>query len=812
MEFKLHEFQKEAVENVLKDFEHGKWASVVIPTGCGKSFISLGVMENYKDKNILILSPSHEINNQYKKYIRQYMGHEKEVFPHMDTILYQGLLRISEDTLKRLNPDLIIFDELHRTGADKWGQKVDELLKLYPNAKVLGITATPDRTDEINIIDEKFSGNISYEMKMIEALGKGILKNPKYIIGKYAMQGELEDIRVQIDETQNEETKKELNERYERIRKIIGNVAGVSDIFKNNAKKGDKYILFCKDKNHMEEMMREAREWFEDIDESPEMYSVLSERGQRANEKEMKRFRNSKTENIKLLFSVDMLNEGVHIEGISGVIMLRPTESRIIYLQQLGRCLSANKEMWQPIVYDLVNNWMNQDRDLIEKIIHRKEESDRAKEPEEVEQPDKTKKETQGIDYEDVRVIEELKELRELFGEIYEQLGKSISLKNAKKIKEWCEREENKRLPKRLEKVRINPEKATEEEKEEYELSIKLNGMKICIINKYKKMSIEEIDNENHKGIVSIVRELENKYREESGYLKNARKIEKWCEENKRLPKYMRKLRNKSIKATEEEKEEYELATRLKIIKGRIINRYEEIDAEEIDNEDHKKIVSIVRELENKYREESGFLKNARELEQWCKENKRLPVMISKGKTEEATEEEREEYELSIKLNSVKKGIINKYKEISVEKIKNESHKKILAIIKELENNYKRENVYLKNAKEMKDWCEENRRLPKRFQKTRDELTQREEVELMLAKRLAVTRFKYKGKEIEEIEDEEEREIIEIVRELDVKYGKLSNLSNEEKRLEAQVEDAKKLINDYKNMIDGKEESREEGE
>lgn len=64
--------------------------------------------------------------------------------------LYQSLLNRSDETLKKLKPDIIILDEMHRVGAEKWGERVQSLLKLYPNAKVLGMTATPDRNDKDN--------------------------------------------------------------------------------------------------------------------------------------------------------------------------------------------------------------------------------------------------------------------------------------------------------------------------------------------------------------------------------------------------------------------------------------------------------------------------------------------------------------------------------------------------------------------------------------------------------------------------------------------------------------------------------------
>ena len=69
-------------------------------------------------------------------------------------------------------------------------------------------------------------------------------------------------------------------------------------------------------------------------------------------------FKTDKSEHLKLLYCIDMLNEGVHVEDISGVILLRPTISPIIYKQQIGRALSASKSK-NPVIFDIVNNIEN---------------------------------------------------------------------------------------------------------------------------------------------------------------------------------------------------------------------------------------------------------------------------------------------------------------------------------------------------------------------------------------------------------------------------------------------------------------------
>ena len=155
----------------------------------------------------------------------------------------------------------------------------------------------------------------------------------------------MESIKTAIEQCSNPQTKKELQERYDKMRRIVEHAEGIPALFaKNMTRKDGKYIVFCKDKQHMDELIEASKEWFADIDTHPEIYSVYSGEGysEKTNKNTIKSFEASKSKHLKLLFSVDMLNEGLHVEDISGVIMLRPTDSRIIYLQQLGRALSSD--------------------------------------------------------------------------------------------------------------------------------------------------------------------------------------------------------------------------------------------------------------------------------------------------------------------------------------------------------------------------------------------------------------------------------------------------------------------------------------
>lgn len=206
----------------------------------------------------------------------------------------------------------------------------------------------------------------------------------------------------------------------------------------------------------MKQMMEEAKKWFVEIDSKPEMYYVYSGNDKNlvnqdgenklSNEEQIKKFEESQSNHLKLLFSIDMLNEGLHVENISGVIMLRSTDSRIIYLQQLGRAMSSDKTREQTIVFDLVNNYLknNLDREINEKSkreisIERKE-----KETEQGEKEENDREE----DIDIFRIQGETKEFLELFEEINGELGQTYLI-NARKIKAWMEERETTKPPSR---------------------------------------------------------------------------------------------------------------------------------------------------------------------------------------------------------------------------------------------------------------------------------------------------------------------------------------------------------------------------
>ena len=653
-ELELQEHQQDAYNAVQKTYEQGNRAAVVIPTGCGKSFIALKLMEDNRDKNILFLAPTIAIKNQMYNYIAKYIvGEEptserpariiaKEHFPNLEIRLYQTLLKVSDEDMEKYHADIIIMDELHRTGAEKWGEKVNTLLEKNPNAKILGLTATPERMDEQNVIDKLFEGNISYELTLVEALRRRILKSPQYVKCDYALGEYIEGLKEAIDSCSDEKTKSELQKKVEQMRRIVEEAEGIPELFKNNIQKKDgKYIIFCKDKEHMELLQSKVSEWFGEIDSEPETYSVYSGKTERKNNEDIKNFETSKSEHLKLLFCVDMLNEGVHIEGISGVIMARPTDSRIVYLQQLGRALSSDPSGEQTIIFDLVNNYVKNNLDA--EVNGRNEDISHGNKENTIigEKGEKSEK-SQSVDIDIFKIQGETLKFLELLEEINGITGRSTYLKNAEAILEWIKRQENPKLP-----------SADSKNEEEKKLRNALNSIRTHLIKPYmEKTTDEEREKfrEKHPEVDDVRKIIKEIDISTATYYLNAQRILEWIKRQEN-PKKPSKL--------SENEEEKKLGNALSSIRTYLINPYMEKTTNEEREEFREKhpeiddVRKIIKEIDIST---STHYLNAQRILEWikCQENPKKPY--SKSKNEE-------EKKLGTALQNIRSQLIKPYME-----------------------------------------------------------------------------------------------------------------------------------------------------
>ena len=358
---------------VTEEFKTKNRTALIRPTGTGKSFVVLKLIEDNEGKKVIYLAPSRPIlqqlrNNMKQNGIKYKDANNKKL---VEEYTYQKLLSMLKNDELHLEADYIILDEFHHCGAPEWGLAVEDLLRQNPNAKVLGLSATPIRYFDETIRDmaeELFGNNIADEMNIAEAIEQGILKEPVYTTGIYDATEIMREYEEKVDKCRDEEKKKVAKEYLKDLRSALDTtVQGLPELLANSMTNPEgKYVVFCKNIEDMQKKMAEAQKMFGKVNSQMELYSVSSKKyddegneieiSETENTRQLKKFEKSpENGKLKLLFSVDMLSEGWHYLGLDGVVMMRPTSSPTLFAQQLGRGLSIGGDK-QPIIIDLVNN------------------------------------------------------------------------------------------------------------------------------------------------------------------------------------------------------------------------------------------------------------------------------------------------------------------------------------------------------------------------------------------------------------------------------------------------------------------------
>jgi superfamily II DNA or RNA helicase len=253
---------------------------------------------------------------------------------------YAKLINTDAEELEAIRPGYIVLDEFHRCGAVEWGKGVERLLNVYPTVPTLGLSATNIRylDNQRDMADELFDGHVASEMTLGEALAKNILLPPVYVTSIYSCQKDLEKYQQRVRKAKNPAVRDAAQKYLDALRRELAKADGLEDIFdKHIQNRTGKYLVFCANTEHMWDMIEHTPAWFAKVDDTPHLYSVYAEDA--VSIKTFEAFKYDDSAHLKLLFCIDMLNEGVHVENVSGVILFRPTVSPIIYKQQIGRAL-----------------------------------------------------------------------------------------------------------------------------------------------------------------------------------------------------------------------------------------------------------------------------------------------------------------------------------------------------------------------------------------------------------------------------------------------------------------------------------------
>ena len=314
-------------------------------TGVGKTY--LAAFDSAKYKRVLFVAHREEILKQAAvsfRNVRQsddygfFYGKRKDTDKSVIFASVATLGRSEYLTEEFFAPDYfdyLVIDEFHHAVNEQYRRIVDYFKPQF----LLGLTATPERLDGKNIY-EICDYNVPYEISLKEAINKGALVPFHY----YGIYDETDYSSLHLVKGRYDE--KELNETY------IGNVKRYDLIYKYYKKYKSKRALgFCCSRRHAEEM---AKEFCKRGIKAVAVYSNAD--GEFAEDRD-KAIARLKDQDIQVVFSVDMFNEGVDIAALDMVMFLRPTESPTVFLQQLGRGLRTSRGKEYLNVLDFIGNY-----------------------------------------------------------------------------------------------------------------------------------------------------------------------------------------------------------------------------------------------------------------------------------------------------------------------------------------------------------------------------------------------------------------------------------------------------------------------
>ncbi|MGL5202965.1 DEAD/DEAH box helicase [Cetobacterium sp.] len=338
LEIKPNKMQELALLGLEEARGKGDRALLISATGTGKTYLSAFHILETKPTKVLFLAHRKTILkkslNSFKHILKDKKmgiygefenGENDLVFGMIQTLSRdEHLLKFEKDYF-----DYIVVDEVHHGGAKSYRKILDYFKPKF----LLGMTATPERGDDFDIY-ELFNHNIAYEIRLNDALNEGLLC-PFHYFG-------ISDIKIEGKEIDEKTSIKDLV-LDERVEHII---------------EKSRYYGYSGEKLH-------GLIFVSRIDEAEILAEKLTERGikskalsgettDKERETAIKELEHGE---IEYLITVDIFNEGVDIPAVNQVIFLRPTESSIVYIQQLGRGLrkSGNKEF--VVILDFIGNY-----------------------------------------------------------------------------------------------------------------------------------------------------------------------------------------------------------------------------------------------------------------------------------------------------------------------------------------------------------------------------------------------------------------------------------------------------------------------
>ena len=341
-------FQIEALYALEQARAEGiKKALVVAATGTGKTYLGAFDSNRSQYKRILFVAHRDEILQQAEDSFRQVRptatygrlgGGRQEIDVEILLANVQTLSQARYLSAEGLAPDhfdYIVVDEFHHAASASYRK----VLQYFRPRFLLGLTATPYRTDQQDIF-ELCDGNVVYEIFLTDAINRGLLVPFRY----FGFYDETDYSRVDFK-----------NGRYDvdQLEKVLlQNKRADLVLAKYKQFQTKRALGFCASIRHAEFMA--------DYFSRHGVPAAVCHSGERGNEHFLERgpaLQKLKQQEIRVLFSVDLFNEGVDVPSLDMVLFLRPTESFVVFLQQLGRGLRKDGAKKYLDVLDFIGNY-----------------------------------------------------------------------------------------------------------------------------------------------------------------------------------------------------------------------------------------------------------------------------------------------------------------------------------------------------------------------------------------------------------------------------------------------------------------------
>lgn len=341
-----NKMQQEALKALAKLQQNNKHKALLISaTGTGKTYLSAFAVKKANPKRLLFLAHREQILKQACKTFAKIIpdiqygilsaNHKDFHKPY----LFATINMLSkEENLTQFTPthfDYIIIDETHRAGASSYLK----ILNYFQPQFLLGMTATPERTDGFDIY-QLFDHNIAYEIRLNQAMQENLLC-PFHYFG-------ITDITVDDQEINDNSTFNDLTTDA-RVTHIINQSQYYG--FSGERLRG---LIFCS-------QIEEAQILSQKFNERG--FNTIALSGKDSQETRTnaihKLEQKERSTGLDYIFTVDIMNEGIDIPAINQIIMLRPTKSAIIFVQQLGRGLRKYPQKDYVVILDFIGNYQN---------------------------------------------------------------------------------------------------------------------------------------------------------------------------------------------------------------------------------------------------------------------------------------------------------------------------------------------------------------------------------------------------------------------------------------------------------------------